>query len=281
MAPTCWTRYLVTRPGQDPPCPHRSSVCRAPPRRPCHRRGRAGSRPRGPAGRPVAAVPSLGRLGAAGRRRAGPGPGAPVHQLGRDAGALPGSQRPHRGARAPRRRPAALDDRPGRRRGADLRPAPAAGPSRSGSRQPGPRGRGSLSPPPCWPSWPRSAPASRWPGSATAGPSPPGPVSPSRAEVPPYTEPVAGPVRLLLAEDDPELARLLAELLTSEGYQVTVAPDGPAALALGLADALRARGPRPGAARRRGPRRAGPDAGRGTLRPDAGPLGPGEPAGTG
>ena len=40
--------------------------------------------------------------------------------------------------------------------------------------------------------------------------------------------------RLLLVEDDPELAVLLAELLTSEGYVVETAADGQRGLHLGL-----------------------------------------------
>jgi DNA-binding response OmpR family regulator len=40
--------------------------------------------------------------------------------------------------------------------------------------------------------------------------------------------------RLLLVEDDPELAGMLSELLTSEGYDVTVAGDGQRGLHLGL-----------------------------------------------
>jgi two-component system response regulator QseB len=40
--------------------------------------------------------------------------------------------------------------------------------------------------------------------------------------------------RLLLAEDDPDLTEMLAELLTAEGYDVDVARDGQAALHLAL-----------------------------------------------
>ena len=42
------------------------------------------------------------------------------------------------------------------------------------------------------------------------------------------------PPRLLLVEDDPELAVMLAELLTSEGYVVDTAIDGQRGLHLGL-----------------------------------------------
>ena len=45
--------------------------------------------------------------------------------------------------------------------------------------------------------------------------------------------PGAGP-RLLLAEDDPDLAGMLAELLAGSGYEVDVARDGQAALRLAL-----------------------------------------------
>lgn len=40
--------------------------------------------------------------------------------------------------------------------------------------------------------------------------------------------------RLLLAEDDPDLTEMLAELLTAEGYEVDVARDGQSALHLAL-----------------------------------------------
>jgi len=40
--------------------------------------------------------------------------------------------------------------------------------------------------------------------------------------------------RLLLVEDDPQLAGMLTELLTGEGYQVEVATDGQRGLHLGL-----------------------------------------------
>jgi len=42
------------------------------------------------------------------------------------------------------------------------------------------------------------------------------------------------PARLLLVEDDPDLAGMLEGLLAEEGYAVDVAPDGRAALHLGL-----------------------------------------------
>ena len=42
------------------------------------------------------------------------------------------------------------------------------------------------------------------------------------------------PRRLLLAEDDPDLVEMLVELLSSEGYEVDVARDGPEALRLAL-----------------------------------------------
>ena len=45
---------------------------------------------------------------------------------------------------------------------------------------------------------------------------------------------VPGAPRLLLVEDDAELAGMLRRLLSSEGYQVEVAPDGQAGLHLGL-----------------------------------------------
>jgi two-component system response regulator QseB len=50
---------------------------------------------------------------------------------------------------------------------------------------------------------------------------------------------VSGPIagerrRLLLAEDNPELADMLGELLTTEGYEVDVARDGQSALRLAL-----------------------------------------------
>ena len=38
------------------------------------------------------------------------------------------------------------------------------------------------------------------------------------------------PVRILVVEDDGEMRQLLADLLSEEGYQVVVAPDGPSAL---------------------------------------------------
>jgi two-component system response regulator QseB len=44
--------------------------------------------------------------------------------------------------------------------------------------------------------------------------------------------------RLLLVEDDDELSALLVRLLTDEGYAVTRAPDGQAALHLGLTQAF-------------------------------------------
>lgn len=43
--------------------------------------------------------------------------------------------------------------------------------------------------------------------------------------------------RVLLVEDDPELARMLAELLQDEGYAVDVAADGQRGLHLGLTSA--------------------------------------------
>ena len=43
-----------------------------------------------------------------------------------------------------------------------------------------------------------------------------------------------GANRLLLVEDDPTLRELLEQLLTGEGYQVDLAPDGQRALHLGL-----------------------------------------------
>ena len=51
----------------------------------------------------------------------------------------------------------------------------------------------------------------------------------------PYDEPVKAAARLLLVEDDPDLSRLLAELLESEGYEVATAKDGRTAVRLGLA----------------------------------------------
>jgi len=50
----------------------------------------------------------------------------------------------------------------------------------------------------------------------------------------PYPQPMDGASRLLLVEDDPTLRDLLEQLLTSEGYQVDIAPDGQRALHLGL-----------------------------------------------
>jgi two-component system, OmpR family, response regulator QseB len=47
---------------------------------------------------------------------------------------------------------------------------------------------------------------------------------------PPARERTAGGRRLLLAEDDPDLVDMLAELLSEEGYEVDVARDGQAAL---------------------------------------------------
>ncbi|MEP7090254.1 MAG: response regulator transcription factor [Nocardioidaceae bacterium] len=47
---------------------------------------------------------------------------------------------------------------------------------------------------------------------------------------------MAGPLRLLLVEDDPRLAAMLRDLLESEGYVVEVAADGQRGLHLGLTD---------------------------------------------
>ena len=44
---------------------------------------------------------------------------------------------------------------------------------------------------------------------------------------------MTGP-RVLLVEDDPELAAMLVELLSDEGYAVDAAPDGQRGLHLGL-----------------------------------------------
>ncbi|GAA1448931.1 response regulator transcription factor [Leifsonia poae] len=51
---------------------------------------------------------------------------------------------------------------------------------------------------------------------------------------PAYAVTVATKPRVLVAEDDLELAGMLTELLESEGYEVTVASDGQKALHLGL-----------------------------------------------
>lgn len=45
-------------------------------------------------------------------------------------------------------------------------------------------------------------------------------------------------IKVLVVEDDAELAELLARLLTDEGYDVTVAPDGQRALHLGLTNSF-------------------------------------------
>lgn len=45
---------------------------------------------------------------------------------------------------------------------------------------------------------------------------------------------MTSPARLLVVEDDRELAALLVRLFTAEGYDVTVAPDGHRGLHLGL-----------------------------------------------
>ncbi len=53
-----------------------------------------------------------------------------------------------------------------------------------------------------------------------------------------YTATVSARPRVLVAEDDPRLARMLAELLESEGYDVLVASDGQRALHIGLTETL-------------------------------------------
>jgi DNA-binding response OmpR family regulator len=50
----------------------------------------------------------------------------------------------------------------------------------------------------------------------------------------PRLDPTADPVRVLVVEDDAELAAMLVELLSEEGYQVEIARDGQRGLHLGL-----------------------------------------------
>ena len=57
----------------------------------------------------------------------------------------------------------------------------------------------------------------------------------------PYRDPRARPVRILLAEDDPELRALLAETLREDGFEVVEARDGHALLDH-LADAMSSEG---------------------------------------
>lgn len=55
---------------------------------------------------------------------------------------------------------------------------------------------------------------------------------------PTYTAPVSEKPRVLLAEDDARLARMLTELLASEGYEVLTASDGQRALHRGLTETV-------------------------------------------
>ena len=92
--------------------------------------------------------------------------------------------------------------------------------------------------------------------------------------------PAAGPrPRLLLAEDDPELADLLGQLLTAEGYAVDAARDGQSGLHLALNSRHDVAGARPRSARTSRAWSCSPAcAARGGRRPVADPDRHGTPA---
>lgn len=59
---------------------------------------------------------------------------------------------------------------------------------------------------------------------------------PAEVQVPAGWVPAPDRARLLLVEDDPQLRRMLRDLLTGENYQVSEAPDGQRGLHLALTD---------------------------------------------